>query len=69
MYGRLPHDDALLHEMISSEQRFNESLRSRRAKSIERMEPPDILAFYDKEIAHSDFLLSRLKGHRNEESR
>lgn len=69
MYGRVPRDDALRHEMIASEASFNASLRSRRARSIERMEPPDILEFYDREIAHSDYLLNRLLGREEEKNR
>lgn len=44
---RIPHNDALLRDMIADAQRYSDKVIRRRANGIRRMEPPDILAFYD----------------------
>ena len=55
-------DDALLRDMIIDAQRYSEKLRRRRAWGITRCEPPDVLAFYDRQIADTDYRLNCLHG-------
>lgn len=62
-------DDALLRDMIAGEQRYNEKLRNRRAHSIERFEPPDVLAFYDRQIIASDTRINYMLGRETEKDR
>ena len=58
----IPHNDALLRDMIASERKYSERLRTRRADAIFRCEPPDVLAFYDQQIADTDSRINLLIG-------
>lgn len=63
-------DDALLRDILASEQEYNRKLRDRRAESINRHEPADVLAFYDRQIAETDQRIRTLtKRPLDEESR
>lgn len=63
-------DDSLLRDMIADEQKYSSKPRTRRAKGIARLEPPDVLAFYDQQIAETDQRINRLLGRpANEENR
>lgn len=53
-------DDALLRDMIADAQQYSEKLQSRRARGIERCEPPDVLAFYDEQIADTNSRINTL---------
>ena len=63
-------DDALLRDILASEQEYSRKLRDRRAESINLREPADVLAFYDRQIAETDHRIRTLmKRPLDEESR
>lgn len=66
---RIPHDDALLRDMITDALKYSENLRQRRARGIMRMEPPDVLAFYDKEIMENDRKIMIMQAGRKRRNR
>lgn len=51
---RIPHDDALLRDMIADERAYSEKVIKCSARGIMRMEPPDVLAFYGQQIMETD---------------
>ena len=56
----IPSNDALLHEMIVDAQEYHCKVMTRRARGIMRMEPPDVLAFYDRQIEDTNWRISLL---------
>lgn len=66
---RIPHDDALLRDMIADAMKYSENLRRRRAKGIMRMEPPVVLAFYDREIMENDRKIMIMKAGKKRRNR
>lgn len=66
---RIPHNDALLRDMIADAQRYSDKVIRRRANGIRRMEPPDILAFYDDQLMDTAWRINMLKAGRQRKNR